>query len=199
MNRRAATIAMCMLMVVSTAPLTNAEGQEESSIWGITYDWSHFEGDAFNMTGVDVNDLNADLSAAAEYAGFDMDYDEVLSGTTQIFVESWDESGPFTVTTEDGTSHQVGKRITELTVRHGSMADTGMATNWSDGGEKIEAWLSAYQDYLLVMNANYVEYVDENMFVYGAEIALDSTFSVSMGFDAEIGVTAASETVSPDV
>ena len=61
MNRRAATIAMCMLMVVSTAPLTNAEGQEESSIWGITYDWSHFEGDAFNMTGVDVNDLNADL------------------------------------------------------------------------------------------------------------------------------------------
>ena len=79
------------------------------------------------------------------------------------------------------------------------MADTGMATNWSDGGEKIDAWLSAYQDYLLVMNANYVEYVDENMFVYGAEIALDSTFSVSMGFDAEIGVTAASETVSPDV
>ena len=163
MNRRAATIAMCMLMVVSTAPLTNAEGQEESSIWGITYDWSHFEGDAFNMTGVDVNDLNADLRAAAEYAGFDMDYDEVLSGTTQVFVESWDEAGPFTVTTEDGTSHQVGKRITELTVRHGSMADTGMATNWSDGGEKIEAWLSAYQDYLLVMNANYVEYVDENL------------------------------------
>ena len=161
MNRRAATIAMCMLMVVSTAPLTNAEGQEESSIWGITYDWSHFEGDAFNMTGVDVNDLNADLSAAAEYAGFDMDYDEVLSGTTQFFVESWDEAGPFTVTTEDGSSHQVGKRITELTVRHGSMADTGMATNWSDGGEKIEAWLSAYQDYMLVMNANYVEYVDE--------------------------------------
>ena len=40
MNRRAATIAMCMLMVVSTAPLTNAEGQEESSIWGITYDLS---------------------------------------------------------------------------------------------------------------------------------------------------------------
>ena len=119
MNRRAATIAMCTLMVVSTAPLTNAEGQEESSIWGITYDWSHFEGDAFNITGVDVNDLNADLSAAAEYAGFDMDYDEVLSGTTQIFVESWDEAGPFTVTTEDGSSHQVGKRITELTVRHG--------------------------------------------------------------------------------
>ena len=26
------------------------------------------------------------------------------------------------------------------------------------------------------MNANYVEYVDENMFVYGAEIAPDSTF-----------------------
>jgi len=199
MNKKAITIVMCMLMVVSTAPAMNAEGQEESSIWGITYDWSHFEGDAYNMTGVDVNELNRDLEAAASYAGFDLDYDQVLSGTTQMFVESWDESGPFTVVTENGDSHQVGKRITELTIRHGSMADTGMATNWSDGDEKIEAWLSAYQDYMLIMNANYVEYVDENMFVYGAEIQLNSTFSVSIGFEAELGVTAANEALSPDI
>lgn len=199
MNRKPITLVMCMLMVVSTTPISNAEGQEESSIWGITYDWSHFEGDAFNMTGVDVNELNMDLEAAASYAGFDLDYDQVLSGTTQMFVESWDEAGPFTVVTDDGTPHQVSKRITELTIRHGSMADTGMATNWSDGDEKIEAWVNAYQDYLLVLNANYVEYVDENMFVYGAEILLDSVFSVSMGFEAELGVTAANEAISPDI
>ena len=167
MNKRAITLVMCMLMVVSTTPLSNAEGQQESTIWGVTYDWSHFEGDAFNMTGVDVNELNRDLEEAASYAGFDLDYDMVLSGTTQMFVESWDEAGPFTVTTDNGDSHQVSKRITELTIRHGSMTDTGMATNWSDGDEKIEAWISAYQDYLLVLNANYVEYVDANMFVYG--------------------------------
>ena len=200
MNKRAITLVTCMLMVVSTAPLSNAEGQDESTIWGITYDWSHFEGDAFNMTGVDVNELNRDLAEAASYAGFDLDYDQVLSGTTQMFVESWDEAGPFTVTLSgNGESYQVSKRITELTIRHGSMADTGMATNWSDGDEKIEAWISAYQDYLLVLNAHYVEYVDGDMLVYGGELLLDAEFSVSMGFDAELGVTAANEALSPDV
>ena len=199
MKNKAVTLLMCMLMVASTAPVSNAEGQDESSIWGITYDWSHFEGDAFNMTGVDVNELNRDLKEAASYAGFDLDYDQVLSGSTQMFIESWDESGPFTVTTGNGESYQVAKRITELTIRHGSMADTGMATNWSDGEEKIEAWFSAYQDYLLVLNANYVEYVDENMYVYGGELLLDAEFSVSMGFDAQLGVTAANEVLSPDI
>jgi len=209
MNSKAITLLICTLMVFSTATSsnaqtstdteTNAQGQDESSIWGITYDWSHFEGDAFNMTGIDVNELNLDLKEAASYAGFDLDYDQVLSGTTQVFVESWEDAGPFTVTTDDGDSHQVGKRITELTIRHGSLADTGMATNWSDGDEKIDAWISAYQDYLLVMNANYVEYVDENMFVYGGEILLDTQFTVSLGFEAELGVTAASETISPDI
>ena len=200
MNKKAITLVMCMLMVVSTTPLSNAEGQEESTIWGITYDWSHFEGDAFNMTGVDVNELNRDLEEAASYAGFDLDYDLVLSGTTQMFVESWDEAGPFTVTLSgNGESYQVSKRITELTIRHGSMADTGMATNWSDGDEKIEAWISVYQDYLLVLNAHYVEYVDGDMLVYGGELLLDAEFSVSMGFDAELGVTAANEALSPDV
>ncbi len=200
MNKKAITLVMCILMVVSTTPVSNAEGQEESSIWGITYDWSHFEGDAFNMTGVDVNELNRDLKEAASYAGFDLDFDQVLSGTTQMFVESWDESGPFTVTLPgNGEPYQVSKRITELTIRHGSMADTGMATNWSDGDEKIEAWISAYQDYLLVLNAHYVEYVDEDMVVYGGELLLDAEFSFSMGFDAELGVTAANEVLSPDV
>ncbi len=199
MKNKAITLLLCMLMVASTAPVSNAEGQDESSIWGVTYDWSHFEGDAFNMTGVDVNELNRDLKEAASYAGFDLDYDQVLSGSTQMFIESWDESGPFTVTTGNGESYQVAKRITELTIRHGSMADTGMATNWSDGDEKIEAWFSAYQDYLLVLNANYVEYVDENMSVYGGELLLDAEFSVSMGFDAQLGVTAANEVLSPDM
>ena len=209
MNNKVLTLLICTLMAFSTAPATNAQvstdsetnaqEQGDSSIWGVTYDWSHFEGDAFNMTGFDVNEINVDLREAASYAGFDLDYDQVLSGTTQVFVESWDDAGPFTVTTDNGDSHQVGKRITEMTIRHGSLADTGMATNWTDGEEKIDAWISAYQNYLMVMNANYVEYVDENMLVYGGEILLDAEFSVSMGFEAEMGVSAASETISPDI
>jgi hypothetical protein len=151
------------------------------------------------MTGVDVNEVNRDMKDAADYAGFSLDYDQVLTGTTQFFVESWDDSGNYTVTDVNGTSYTVNKRVTELTIRHGSLADTGIASNWSDGNEEIELWSSAYQDTLAVINANYVEFVDEDLVVYGAELQMDGELSISMGFDLEIGVLAANESLSPEI
>ncbi|MBF93146.1 MAG: hypothetical protein CMB78_05165 [Euryarchaeota archaeon] len=199
MNKKALTLSICLLLATSMAPSSIAEGQEDSAIWGVTYDWSHFEGDALNMTGVDVNELNRDLKEAATFAGFDLDYDQVLSGNSQFFVETWEEAGPFTVSDEEGTSYNVSKRVTELTIRHGSMADTGVVSNWSHNDEMIDVWASAYQDYLVVLNANYVEYVDSDLVVYGADLHLDGEFSISMGFDFELGVSAANETISPDI
>ena len=83
MNKKALAIMVCTIMAISIAPANNAQTSTEptndsqdradSSIWGITYDWSDFEGDSFNMTGIDINEINADMKAAASYAGFDLD------------------------------------------------------------------------------------------------------------------------------
>ncbi len=197
MNNKGLVIAISILMSVSSLSSVAADGQEESTIWGVSYDWTHFEGDSLNMTGVDVNEVNRDMKDAADYAGFSLDYDQVLTGTTQFFVESWDDSGDYTVTEVNGTSYPVSKRVTELTIRHGSLADTGIASNWSDGNEEIELWSSAYQDTLAVINANYVEFVDEDLVVYGAELQMNGELSISMGFDIEVGVLAANESLSP--
>ena len=151
MNKKGITLSICLLLATSMIPSSLAEGQEDSSIWGVTYDWSHFEEDALKMTGVDVNELNRDLKEAATFAGFDLDYDQVLSGNSQFFVETWEEAGPFTVSDENGTSYNVSKRVTELTIRHGSMADTGVVSNWSHNDEMIDVWASAYQDYLCLL------------------------------------------------
>ena len=199
MNNKGLVIAISILMSVSSLSSVAADGQEESTIWGVSYDWSHFEGDSLNMTGVDVNEVNRDMKDAADYAGFSLDYDQVLTGTTQFFVESWDDSGDYTVTDVNGTSYPVSKRVTELTIRHGSLADTGIASNWSDGNEEIELWSSAYQDTLAVINANYVEFVDEDLVVYGAELQMDGELSISMGFDIEVDVLAANESLSPEI
>jgi len=199
MNNKGLVIAISILISVSSLSSVAADGQEESTIWGVSYDWSHFEGDSLNMTGVDVNEVNRDMKDAADYAGFSLDYDQVLTGTTQFFVESWDDSGDYTVTDVNGTSYPVSKRVTELTIRHGSLADTGIASNWSDGNEEIELWSSAYQDTLAVINANYVEFVDEDLVVYGAELQMDGELSISMGFDIEVGVLAANESLSPEI
>ena len=199
MNNKGLVIAISILMSVSSLSSVAADGQEESTIWGVSYDWSHFEGDSLNMTGVDVNEVNRDMKDAADYAGFSLDYDQVLTGTTQFFVESWDDSGDYTVTDVNGTSYPVSKRVTELTIRHGSLADTGIASNWSDGNEEIELWSSAYQDTLAVINANYVEFVDEDLVVYGAELQMNGELSISMGFEIEVGVLAANESLSPEI
>ena len=199
MNNKGLVIAISILISVSSLSSVAADGQEESTIWGVSYDWSHFEGDSLNMTGVDVNEVNRDMKDAADYAGFSLDYDQVLTGTTQFFVESWDDSGDYTVTDVNGTSYPVSKRVTELTIRHGSLADTGIASNWSDGNEEIELWSSAYQDTLAVINANYAEFVDEDLVVYGAELQMDGELSISMGFDIEVGVLAANESLSPEI
>jgi len=213
MKKESIALTMCLLMIASYAPASSADETtdpmstiSDSTIWGVSYDWENFEGDMLKMTGVDVNEINNDLEEAAAYAGFDLEYDEVLSGTTQFFVESWDEPGPYTVSASGDSewdNFTVSKRITELTLRHGSMADTGMASNWSDGDEEIDVWVSAYSDTLAVINAQYVEYVsnseDGDLLVYGADLIMDGEFSISMGYDVEVGVTAANETVSPEI
>jgi len=199
MNNKGLVIAISILVSVSSLSSVAADGQEESTIWGVSYDWSHFEGDSLNMTGVDVNEVNRDMKDAADYAGFSLDYDQVLTGTTQFFVESWDDSGSYTVTDVNGTSYPVSKRVTELTIRHGSLADTGIASNWSDGNEEIDLWSSAYQDTLAVINANYVEFVDDDLVVYGAELQMNGELSISMGFEIEVGVLAANESLSPEI
>ena len=112
MNNKGLVIAISILVSVSSLSSVAADGQEESTIWGVSYDWSHFEGDSLNMTGVDVNEVNRDMKDAAIYAGFSLDYDQVLTGTTQFFVESWDDSGSYTVTDVNGTSYPVSKRVT---------------------------------------------------------------------------------------
>ena len=196
---RVALTMSLLLILTHSSSLVAADSHEESIIWGVSYDWSHFEGDTLNMTGVDVNEVNRDMRDAADYAGFVLDYDQVLTGTTQLFVESWDDTGEYAVMDIDGTSHPVNKRITELTIRHGSLADTGLASRWTDDSEDIDVWSNAYQDTLAVVNAHYVEYVDDNLTVYGADLTMNGDFSISMGFDVEVDIRAANETLEPEV
>ena len=192
-------ILLCLLMIASTAPAASATSQDESVIWGVSYDWAHFENDVLNVTGVDINEVNRDLEEAAEYAGFFMDYDQILSGTSEFFVESWDEAGNFTIDDINGTSHAVTKRITELTIRHGNLADAGMLANWSDGDESIDTWLTSNQETVAIIDATYVEYIDQDLLVYGADLQVGGQFAMSTAFEFGIDVRAAGETLAPEI
>ena len=125
MSRRILSTFICLIMITSLAPAAVAAGPSDSVIFGISYEWENFENDVLEMTGVDTNSANQDIEEAAEYAGFDLDFDQVLSGASHLFIESWDENEVIQIEDSNGISHDVSKRITELTIRHGLLADSG--------------------------------------------------------------------------
>ncbi len=199
MSQRILSFFICLLLLTSIAPAAAATGSSDSVIWGVSYDWGDFEGDVLEMTGVDTNAANEDLEAAAEYAGFDLDSDQVLSGSSHFFIESWD--GDETVEIQDihGNTHQVSQRITELTVRHGLLADAGFTASWVDDDEAIDIWYSASQEMVLVIDATYVEYVDSDLMVYGADLEMSGEVSNSADLSMNLQVIAAGEVEAPEV
>ena len=199
MIQRILSSFICLLLLTSIAPAAAATGPSDSVIWGVSYDWGNFEGDVLEMTGVDTNAANEDLEAAAEYAGFDLASDQVLSGSSHFFIESWD--GDETVEIQDihGNTHQVSQRITELTVRHGLLADAGFTASWIDNDEAIDIWYSASQEMVLVIDATYVEYVDSDLLVYGADLEMSGLVSNTADLSMNLQVIAAGEVEAPEV
>ena len=199
MSQRILSSFICLLLLTSIAPAAAATGPSDSVIWGVSYDWGDFEGDVLEMTGVDTNAANEDLEAAAEYAGFDLDSDQVLSGSSHFFIESWDGDESVEIQDIHGNTHQVSQRITELTVRHGLLADAGFTASWVDNDEAIDIWYSASQEMVLVIDATYVEYVDSDLMVYGADLEMSGEVSNSADLSMNLQVIAAGEVEAPEV
>ena len=199
MRDRLLPTLVCLIMLTSLAPTASAMGPADSSIWGLSYDWAHFEGDVQNMTGVDTNAANEDLEEAAEYAGFTLETDQVLSGSSHFYVESWDESDIVDIQDIHGVTHQVSKRVTELTIRHGLLADAGFTMAWNDDSESIDVWYSASQEIVLVVDATYTEYVDSEMMVYGADLEMTGEVSDSAELSMNLQIIAAGEVEAPEV
>ena len=199
MSQRILSSFICLLLLTSIAPAAAATGPPDSVIWGVSYDWGDFEGDILEMTGVDTDAANEDLEAAAQYAGFDLASDQVLSGSSNFFIESWD--GDETVEIQDihGNTHQVSQRITELTIRHGLLADAGFTVSWVDDDEAIDIWYSASQEMVLVIDATYVEYVDSDLLVYGADLEMSGLVSNTADLSMNLQVIAAGEVEAPEV
>lgn len=199
MSQRILSSFICLLLLTSIAPAAVATGPSDSVIWGVSYDWGNFEGDVLEMTGVDTNAANEDLEAAAEYAGFDLASDQVLSGSSHFFIESWDDDETVEIQDIHGNTHQVSQRITELTVRHGLLADAGFTASWLDNDEAIDIWYSASQEMSLVIDATYVEYVDSDLLVYGADLEMSGLVSNTADLSMNLQVIAAGEVEAPEV
>ena len=160
MSNRNLSAIICLLMLTSMAPTVAAIGPSDSVIWGTSYDWANFEEDVEELSGVDTNAVNEDLEAAADFAGFIIESDQVISGTTQFFIETYDDDSTVEITDPNGVTHELNERVTELTVRHGRLGNIGFTTAWTDENESIDFWMSGSTEEIFVIDAVYTEYVD---------------------------------------
>ena len=199
MKQRLLSLFISLILLTSLAPVAAATAPSDSVIFGFSYDWENFENDVLDMTGVDTNEANQDLEEAADFAGFDLDLDQVLSGATHLYIESWDDSETVLIEDSNGISHEVSKRVTELTVRHGILADAGFTSSWIDENEAIDIWYSASQEMVLIIDATYTEYVDSDMLVYGADLEMSGEIGNNADLSFNVQVIAAGEVESPDV
>ena len=199
MSERLLSASICLLLLTSMAPTVAAMGPSDSVIWGISYDWGNYEDDIEEMTGIDTNAVNEDLEEAADYAGFLLESDQVVSGMTQFFIESWDDDDAVEITDANGDTHEVTKRVTELTIRHGNLGDSGFTAAWTDENESIDIWMSASTEQLFVIDAAYTEYVDDELMVYGGDLDMSGEFALESNMEFNLQVIAANEVLAPEL
>jgi len=199
MSERLLSASICLLLLTSMAPTVAAVGPSDSVIWGISYDWANYENDIEEITGIDTNAANEDLEAAADYAGFLLESDQVISGMTQFFIESWDDDETVEITDANGDTHEVTKRVTELTIRHGNLGDMGFTAAWTDENESIDIWMSASTEQLFVIDATYTEYVDDELMVYGGDLDMSGEFALESNMEFNLQVIAADEVLAPEL
>ena len=199
MSERLLSASICLLLLTSMAPTVAAMGPSDSVIWGISYDWGNYENDIEELTGIDTNAVNEDLEEAADYAGFLLESDQVVSGMTQFFIESWDDDDAVEITDANGDTHEVTKRVTELTIRHGNLGDSGFTAAWTDENESIDIWMSASVEQLFVIDAVYTEYVDDELMVYGGDLDMSGEFSLESNMEFNLQVIAANEVLAPEL
>ena len=87
--------------------------------------------------------------------------------------------------------------MTELTIRHGNLGDSGFTAAWTDENESIDIWMSASVEQLFVIDAMYTEYVDDELMVYGGDLDMSGEFSLESNMEFNLQVIAADEVLAP--
>lgn len=205
---RALALAACLMLTVALAPVATAQTAEggddgytenDPLTWGLEYDWSNLEEDVEVMTSIPMRDIIDDVSEAADYAGFNLTYVQVSTGSSLVYVEQWEGEEITTVTDADGDDHYVNERYTALTLRHGILFDAAVLGDWEDDGETIEATVSADYEEMYILDILYTEYVTADLEIVGADMSLSGEAMINAGGGFDAVIEAGGETIDWDV
>ena len=194
-TKRSIACILTALFVVSAVPSAfAAEDTVEHYAYGIEYDWSNLDDDATSMTGISIKDVLLDITKAAEDTGFELILAQETTGTSSIIVDQY--TGADTTYNFGGADVAATPHYTQLTVRHGLMADAAIMTEWSDSSASWDVTFTADSENILVMDILYVEYRNADNEMMGA--AIDQSMTFTQGLELGLIGTLTSEAYTDD-
>lgn len=190
-------LATLMAASVISASTASAPTKDAPIAYGVSYDWQMLDDDIEALTGIPLKDVLLDFSKSADDAGFELVLAEATTGTSSIIVEQYEDG---TATWDDnGTSIDLTKRVTDVTLRHGIMVDTAFITDISDSYGGIDLVLSSDSENLLNIDAQLIEYVDANLMVHGLDMTASLNFEVSTIMELKGEIYGDGETLDVDI
>ena len=197
----ATTLIVTFLMLaglLSAIPSASAEGDDSIS-WGIEYEWVNYYDDVQALTGLPYDDIKQDIEDSATYAGFSLELVDVLSGSTSMYVEQWEDSTVIQISDDDGDSHSVTTRMTEVTLRSGMLHDAAILMDWANKNASLDIVLSVDEELLATMDLLYTEYVTLDMKLVGADLVASSNFGLGLGSRLQVDVVGGNESFDMDI
>jgi len=179
-------VLLAVLLCASVLPQGVAadETTTEHFAFGIEYDWTNMDTDFESMTGLPLDEILADVMQSADDAGIELLILEEITGTSSMVVDQY-EDGTMMFDATDGSSVEVTKHVTEMTVRHGSLTDMAIITEWSDARAGWDLTISAGSEGIFNVDAYYVEYRDADGLIYGHDIDMSLNSDTTITFDFE--------------
>lgn len=185
MNRKFSrfnAVLLAVLLCASVLPQNAAadETTTEHFAFGMEYDWSDMDTDFETMTGLPLDEILGDIMQSASDAGIELAIYEELTGTSSMIIDQYEDGT--TMLDYNGASVEVTKHVTELTVRHGSVADMAIITEWSDAWAGWDLTISGSAEGVFNIDAFYVEYRDADDLLYGHDLEMSMEADQTYGF-----------------
>ena len=182
---RTTAVLLAALLCASLLPQSVAadETTTDHFAFGMEYDWSNMNADFESMTGLPMDDILADIMQSADDAGIDLLLLEEITGTSSMVIDQYEDGT--TMLDYDGSTVEVTKHVTELTVRHGDIMDMAMITEWSDARAGWDLTISTSMQGIFNVDAHYIEYRDSSGLLYGHDLEMSMEADQSFEFDLQ--------------
>ena len=209
LNKSIATILATLLILTAFAvmPVSAENSVPSDRAWGVSYDWSEYGEDVYTLTGLNIDEILAKFTEAAEEAGFEMLIAQLSTGQSMIFIEQT-VGEEKTIDDLSGNAHQVTEHITDLTIVNAIMFDMIMMMEWEDPdagsedekltqqGAGIDITMQFDAELLLSISSKYVEYrTTAGNDIVGADVLTTMDAGIGFGMTHESHWTGGDDTI----